>query len=191
MVTPWKDCNPLEHAFFQWSCKRFDFSGLSASRRGYYRRLPALDAGFISHDAEGAGANYVHDAGIVINMLQHGFYRLYLGDLATASLVFHALKFIVERQLLVVVKVSQAAAIFQSCRYTLEDCGQLLHRGLGRIIVFGRCVLLPVAVGQLLRPGKGQLLVAGIDLSREVVRLGGQIGTCGCGLRPKELNSVW
>src|ERR1700757_1496151 len=72
------------------------------------------------HDAEGAGADYVHYRGIVVNRLQDRTYTFQLDQIPALRLIFHALQFVIEGKLLVAVKIGQAAPEFHSGRNALK-----------------------------------------------------------------------
>ena len=90
-------------------------------------------------------------------------------------LVFHALQFVVEGELLIAMEVSHTAAEFHGCCDALKQRCQLLHGWLLRIIVIGRGVPLTILVDKFLGAGERQLLVARVDLAREVMGLGGKL----------------
>src|SRR5579859_6298814 len=126
-----------------------------------------------------AGAHHVDDGGVVVNLLQDGLYSLEFREIAATGLVFHTLQFIIQREFLVMMIESQAAAILQRCADCLKQGGQLLNGGHGREVVLGRSVSLAVFISQLLGASEGQLLVAGIDLAGEIMRLGGELEDAG------------
>src|SRR5436309_14673662 len=99
MVTPGKTIT-IRTRFFRQSCKSYDFSGWAWPWSWPRISIAGVGGRIHVHNPEGAGADHVQYAGIVINLLQEGLYGLQFCKFAVSSLIFHMPEFVIKLELL-------------------------------------------------------------------------------------------
>ncbi len=119
----------------------------------------------------GTYAGNVQHRAVIDDLFERGRHRLNGQQLAGVGGVFHALEFVVERQLGVAILVLKAASELEGGADGLENPGQLLNVFVLRPVVAGFEVAGFVGVDELLGAGVGDAALGVIERTLEVLQL--------------------